>query len=621
MPEKGVMTRYQEEAIRELDRFLRTECGACRLPDSEVEAVPNRSFVAGWQVVLETASRRRVNVYADRQFPLSLPHFLLVDRSPFPSWPHVEPDGVLCLDNRIVPKFRQPANVIGVFLREACHLIRDCESGANENDFRTEFYSYWNRQLSTEDVIIRSLLEPRGPSRLVRVWRGETRPIVGESEAQVLGWLRNLNGKKPQFDSTEEACLLWIGEPLLPGDYPRTGADLYRLASSIPDGRELLGRFAESGKSPYYFVIGADSGNGACFGAVRTAKPISTDVHGKRHARTRHGFRPGKVPSSIQAQRLFSADAAGTRLRVDRVDPEWLHGRGHDPRQRQLSSRHVLMFGCGSVGAPIAIQLAMAGASHIMLVDPSGLEWANIGRYPLGADHVGQPKALALAGMLQKAYPHARFEGFDTSCQQFLREHGDMVTTADIIVCAIADWKCELELNLRQFAGEIAAPILYTWTEPNACAGHAVLVIPSGACLQCGFSTTGDSKLQVTEWPKETTRTEPACGAIFQPYGPIELLGTISTGAGLVLDTLLNKVTEATHRVWAGPEALLLEVGGSWSKEWINGNPNRTKGGFQEERVWEKDPFCNVCGSAESARRSFLTSDRPGSVSSSVLRS
>lgn len=509
------MTRHLEGAIREADFFLRQECGACRLPDSEAKAVPNRSFVAGWQVMLETASRRRVNVYADRQFPLSLPHFLLVDRPLFPSWPHVEPDGLLCLDNRTVPKFRQPADVIGVLLGDAYRLIRECESGANENDFRTEFYSYWNRQLSTEHVSIRSLLEPRGPSRLVQVWRGETRPVVGETQAQVLGWLRNLNGDKPQFDSTEDACLLWIGEPLLPRDYPSTGAELYRLASSVPNGRDLLRRFAETGKSPYYFVIGAESGNGACLAAVRTVKPVSTDVRGRRHDRTQNGFRVGKVPSSLQAQRLFSAVAAGSRLRVERVDPAWIHGRGHDPRQKELSSKHVLMFGCGSVSGPMAVQLAMAGAGHLMLVDPGVLDWANIGRHPLGADHVDQPKAIALAEMLQKAYPHARFEGFYTSSHRFLQERADLVSTADIIICAIADWKGELDLTLRQASGKIAAPIVYAWTEPNACAGHAVLIFQSGACLQCGFSASGDCKLEVTKWEKETTQAEPACGAIF----------------------------------------------------------------------------------------------------------
>jgi len=45
------MTRHLEEAIRKAERFLGKECGACRLPDSEASAVPDRSFVAGWQVM------------------------------------------------------------------------------------------------------------------------------------------------------------------------------------------------------------------------------------------------------------------------------------------------------------------------------------------------------------------------------------------------------------------------------------------------------------------------------------------------------------------------------------------------------------------------------------------
>ena len=72
-------------------------------------------------------------------------------------------------DRRRIAKFREPENVIGDLLWEdAYRLICDSESGANQDDFRTEFYSYWNRGLSTETQKVRSLLIPRGPSRLVR---------------------------------------------------------------------------------------------------------------------------------------------------------------------------------------------------------------------------------------------------------------------------------------------------------------------------------------------------------------------------------------------------------------------------------------------------------------------
>jgi hypothetical protein len=222
-----------------------------------------------------------------------------------------------------------------------------------------------------------------------------------------------------------------------------------------------------------------------------------------------------------------------------------------------------------------------------------------------------------------QTYPHAAFEGFAKTSHDFMNEHAELVSAADLFICAVADWKAEFELNFRQRSREIDATILYAWTEPNACAGHAVLLFSGGPCLQCGFEVSGESKLRVTEWPNEKKeQTEPACGAVFQPYGPIELLGTISTAAGLALDGLLKNVTTAVHRVWAGPERLLLDAGGTWSTQWMNGDPNRSKGAFQEERAWEKDPQCGICGAGTGlASQLFTRSDNPPNVSSSALPS
>jgi molybdopterin/thiamine biosynthesis adenylyltransferase len=411
---------------------------------------------------------------------------------------------------------------------------------------------------------------------------------------------------------------LWIKEPLLPVEYPKTAADLYRIAHALSGGKELLERFAKVGGSPFYFVIGAESGNGPCLAAVRAYKPVSTNVRGRSRDRANDGFRPGKVPPQLQTQRLFSSDADASRMEVERVDAEWIHGRGQDRRQKELRAKTVLLFGCGSVGAPTAHQMAMAGVGHIMLVDPANLSWANVGRHPLGAEHVGSRKAKVLAEIWSKAYPHAAFEAFEVSSHRFLVEHPSLVAKADIIVCATADWKCEQELNFRKLSGEIDAPIVYAWTEPNACAGHAVLVCSGGACLQCGFSISGDCKLQVTDWPEEKKQQkEPACGAVFQPYGPIELLGTISAAASLSLDGLLGKLNNATHRIWVGPESFLLDAGGTWSKQWINENMERSEGGFQEDRIWEKDPVCDSCGGSTTVIRSFSELDNPSSASSS----
>jgi molybdopterin/thiamine biosynthesis adenylyltransferase len=160
----------------------------------------------------------------------------------------------------------------------------------------------------------------------------------------------------------------------------------------------------------------------------------------------------------------------------------------------------------------------------------------------LGAEHVGHSKATTLAAKLQLSYPHAEIRGFDLCYEEFLSKEAQILAEADLIVCATADWEMESLLNLQRVHGEINSPILYTWTEPHACAGHAVLLPSASPCLQCGMTLQGEARAAITKWRRDTeTRSEPACGAVFQPYGPIELQGSISMAASLALDSLLGR--------------------------------------------------------------------------------
>jgi hypothetical protein len=217
--------------------------------------------------------------------------------------------------------------------------------------------------------------------------------------------------------------------------------------------------------------------------------------------------------------------------------------------------------------------------------------------------YVGRNKADALAEKLQRSYPHASIRGFNASYEELALRDSSAMRDAALIISATAEWESESLLNLQQVRGEITGPILYTWTEAHACAGHAVLLLSSGPCLQCGMTLGGKARANVTEWPEgNETRHEPACGAIFQPYGPVELQAALTLSASLALDSLLGKVHRTVHRVWAGPHALLLESGGKWSQTWLDGHPERESGGLQQELEWRKDELCPVCsGSATGA--------------------
>jgi molybdopterin/thiamine biosynthesis adenylyltransferase len=617
MPEAtSIALRLREEGIYKLDSFLTQVCSARRLLPQEVGAYVGRSLDSGWEIHIQAnLTTRRLQVLLDQRFPFSLPHFFLIDRPEFLTWPHIEEDGRLCLEaaNKVA-KPDHPAEAAGVLLGQAVDLICACEDGSNQGDFRTEFYSYWNRDLKESHGSIYSLLAADGPSRLVEIWRGKSKLVVGESEEEVLSWLRHRHGEQPQFDSTDLAFFLWLPQALLPKHYPRTGGDIYRLAQMTSGGKLLLKRFSRKGKSPFYFILGADSGNGPCFAAVSTRTPVTVDIQGRRRDFSLHGFRPDKIPAS----RIFSIASPASRLKVERVDSAWIHGRGFDPHQPTLSKKRVVIVGCGSVGAPIALHLVMSGVGYVDLVDPGTLKWANVGRHPLGAEYVGRNKAEALAEKLERSYPHASTRGFDTSYEELAFKDSSAMKNADLIVSATAEWYAESLLNLQHVQGEILGSILYTWTEVHACAGHAVLLPSSSPCLQCGMTLGGEVRTNVTEWPKgNEMRHEAACGAVFQPYGPVELQGTLSLSASLALDSLLGKIHRPVHRIWAGPHTLLIEAGGKWSQAWLSGHPERESGGLQEELEWQKDELCPICGGSATGAVSPSESEIRGSASSS----
>jgi molybdopterin/thiamine biosynthesis adenylyltransferase len=597
MPDVPTLEQRRERAIVQLDDFLCRECGAVRIPDAEVLQIPGRKFVAGWRVTIQPHQHpRKMNICVDGLFPFSAPRFQLIAGPPFLTWPHVEKDGMLCLGNEtftVDPS--QPVGMARQLLVEmAFPLLRASENASNREDFRTEFYSYWNAMVPVGEPPVRSLLSPHGPSRRVRIWRGRHFAVVGETEESVLQWLKNLYGDEKQFDGTEASCLLWLHKVLLPEQYPHRTSEVREIANSSGGG-SFLSEMAAKEKRSIPIIFGSLSENGPCLCAVTVLNSQKTDVIGRRVNSIETGFRPGHVPQKLVAERVLNSSTPITRAKVERADASWIHGRDQDPRQAALASRRVTIVGCGAVGGPVAIELAMAGVGHVLLIDPEELTWANVGRHPLGADSVGFGKASQLAKKLTANFPHAYFDSRTEEFGSVLEKEPNLLLDCDLIVCATGIWSVESALNAWHFREKRPASVLYSWTEAHGCAGHAVAIKPGGSCLQCQFSRLGDAKQVVTEWGSSGPRHEPACGGVYQPYGPIELSWITALASALALDCLLCKISNSTHRIWAGPKTLLDTAGGSWNADWIRGRKEREVGGFLEEGVWEKDATCPIC--------------------------
>ena len=603
LPETALPLRWRQAALQLEARLReRTEQAPERLDVRVIKSCyPRRPYVAGWQVgvTFSDGVMRRIDVVATAGFPSVPVWTALVDHPPFMTWPHVESDGILCLlPNMAECDPDDPCAVAENLLGRSVRLVEELLEGSIvERDFREEFLTYWAYKSHEDGTRFFSLLRPAPPSRVVRVWRGRGLEIVGEDATTLARWVRRRFGAEVGA-TTEEAAFIWLPKPPLPVDYPETASDLHALAVGAgQDAAAALGQATTGEPDNVVAILGAPGRGGPGLIAVKVQNPrflrsrprSATDPLSK-------GFRPGRTPKSLLLTRYFGVSPV-VRSSVQRADSNWVHGRGRDRRTAKLLDSTVVVVGCGSVGGPVACTLAQAGAGRIVLVDYDVLSWPNVGRHPLGASAVGRNKAESLAERLQADFPHLQIESRACYLQELLRSDPELMETADLIIAATGSWEAESALNRWHVEHGRPSPILYCWTEAHACAGHAVAIVHEGGCFQCHIGRTGLPSFKVVEWPDrgDASQEEPACGAHYHPYGPVELSYVTAMISDVALDCLLSPPSRSVSRVFATSQRRIDELGGRWSDEWLVERGEDETGMRTIDRPWSRTN-CPACG-------------------------
>src|ERR1700681_1256130 len=90
------------------------------------------------------------------------------DHAASPKIPHSsERDGVLCLvPDHATFSVDNPYAGVSVLLAKAVNLIEGFVRGNHEDDFKTEFLTYWDHAKKGTERTILSLVRPEPPSRM-----------------------------------------------------------------------------------------------------------------------------------------------------------------------------------------------------------------------------------------------------------------------------------------------------------------------------------------------------------------------------------------------------------------------------------------------------------------------
>ncbi|NKJ73546.1 hypothetical protein GFL38_14970 [Rhizobium leguminosarum bv. viciae] len=562
-------------AAADIDEWFETLEGAFEGKLSDDHSLIRTFGGQGWRVRTMGVG---LLVLADRDFPYSKPRAFIESYDRKRPQPHIEPianRGKLarvCLTTPTTPD--DPLLSVQAAVHDARLLLRANESGEEEEDFSNDFGSYWSHYL------------PNG-AKTARLWGLS---LLGSG---IGAFAHATDGTYYCFP--DKASLrrysrhLWRGFARDPHQFPivemrrlprpeRFPTDTESLLAFLKrytvDGLHAIGELLRARPRRLPVVFSGRGPNGRVF-KVAVQLAVRQDAKGrppvKAHIHSKLGDEDIIRLYDASPLDTGNLDAALTRL------PD---------RDLATTRKKVVVVGCGALGSGIAMMLAKAGVASFVLIDPEILEWENIRRHELGAEFVGEPKALALKGRIERAIPDVEdVQAITAYLQQAIEANPDLLEDADLVIATTGDWGCDVLLERAVSAREVPPPTTYTWTEAFALATHAVLISGKGGQFVDGFDISGSFKGKASDAQREAP---PECGNTSSPFGAVEVAQSQALAAKLALELISGRHDGAdVWRTRTCEQSTLEDADGRWTEYWIETRGRPSALGEVFETVWK----------------------------------
>ena len=224
-----------------------------------------------------------------------------------------------------------------------------------------------------------------------------------------------------------------------------------------------------------------------------------------------------------------------------------------------LTSKSVLLVGCGSVGSELAMQLTSAGVGRLTISDPDKLSEENLYRHVLSVKDIGRLKTEALAGELALKHPWAEVRPLGNQLEQL--RNPAVLQTFDLVVIAIGSSTVERVFAEYCRQERIRVPVMNCWLEGYGIGGHAIVTVPeTKGCWHCAHVdpktlTRGlVSNLNFLAPDQVVMRNHGGCGTQFLPYSGIAVGYTASIAADLAVRFLEGQVANSSKVSWKGSD-------------------------------------------------------------------
>lgn len=515
-------------------------------------------------------------ILIDIDFPYSKPQAFIENYDSTQPQPHAEPilelRGMarLCLRTQAIPN--NPLAAVQSAFMDARELLKANDAGSEDHDFEDDFGAYWRHYLPVNygEAKLHGLHELHTGFGCFYYIKGTY--YCFPNKASLRRWLKHLKGIYVR-DLLRFPVVELTRFPR-PERYPSDVASMLTFLKRYTiDGIAITGLLLRQCPSRIPIILAGTKPDGSRVAVgVELVRQLDFKRRPLEKRRVQAKLADIDVISLYDVAPLNTShlDSALSRL----------------PGSALVSvQRKVVIIGCGALGSGIAIMLAKAGVSHLILVDQDLVGWENIRRHELGAEWIRVAKTEALKSRIEKSIPDIeKVVSHVSSIQVLLRSNPDLLDSVDLVISATGDWAADVFISDVVSQRMSPLPLLYTWMEAYALAGHSVFLSGNNGHFIDGYDEVGNFKGKASiaglKLPAE-------CGNSTSPFGAIELAQSQAVTCRLALEVLSGRHESDIWRTWTAEDSVVRYAEGGWTSFWLakRGQPP-TLGGVSEG-IWE----------------------------------
>lgn len=262
-----------------------------------------------------------------------------------------------------------------------------------------------------------------------------------------------------------------------------------------------------------------------------------------------------------------------------------------------LEGKTVCVVGLGSLGSPLAVELARAGVGLLRVLDHDHVETGTSVRWARGLSAAAHLKTEAVAALISTDHPYTKVERFRMQLGSAERRNGrglteremlqDFLDGADLVIDATAELAVAQLLSV--LADDRAIPQLYVSATEGAWGGRIARLLPGRTgCWMCLQRLIAEKTIHAP--PYEPTGTVQPRGCATRTFigANYDLQPLVSQAARVATRTLLKEAEEAQDTPWPAVHvcALHREDGPLPAPAWSSHELSR-------------DPACPTCAGGE----------------------